>query len=56
SHAEKKNRATVHFGFFSKDYNRSRILYTTALAAMEQRGPDVQLLLFAFAIFCFVTR
>ncbi|CAM9103917.1 unnamed protein product [Ectocarpus sp. 13 AM-2016] len=39
-----------------KDYNRSRILYTTALAAMEQRGPDVQLLLFAFAIFCFVTR
>ncbi|CAM9361651.1 unnamed protein product, partial [Ectocarpus fasciculatus] len=39
-----------------KDYDRSRILYTTALAAMEKRGPDVQLLLFSFAIFCFVTR
>eukprot|EP00903_Cladosiphon_okamuranus_P012921 g12064.t1 len=39
-----------------KDYNRARILYTTALNAMESRGPDVQLLLFAFAIFCLVTR
>ncbi|CAM9682445.1 unnamed protein product [Scytosiphon promiscuus] len=38
-----------------KDYNRARILYTTALAAMEERGPDMPLLLLAFAIFCLVT-
>ncbi|CBN73906.1 ankyrin 2,3/unc44 [Ectocarpus siliculosus] len=53
-------RSQINYILFThvidKDYNRSRILYTTALAAMEQRGPDVQLLLFAFAIFCFVTR
>lgn len=42
-------------GRLRKDYNRARILYTTALNAMEARGPDVQLLLFAFAIFCLVT-
>ncbi|CAM9113012.1 unnamed protein product, partial [Hapterophycus canaliculatus] len=39
-----------------KDYNRARILYMTALVAMEKRGPDMQLLLLAFAIFCLVTR
>lgn len=49
-------RATFCYAVFSKDYDRCRILYTNALAAMEKRGPDVQLLLFAFAIFCFVTR
>lgn len=38
-----------------KNYERARLLYAKALRAMEARGPDVQLLLFAFAVFCLVT-
>eukprot|EP00904_Undaria_pinnatifida_P002822 jgi/Undpi1/12540/HiC_scaffold_6.g02209.m1 len=39
-----------------KDYRRARQLYGTALRAMEARGPDVKLLLFAYAIFCLVAE
>ncbi|CAM9584654.1 unnamed protein product [Laminaria digitata] len=38
-----------------KDYERARLLYGKAIRAMEARGPDVQLLLFAFAVFCLIT-
>lgn len=47
--------STTFSGYLRKNYNRARILYATALAAMEERGPDMPLLLFSFAIFCLVT-
>ncbi|CAM9603324.1 unnamed protein product, partial [Discosporangium mesarthrocarpum] len=39
-----------------KDYQRARTLYAEAIRTMEARGPDTQLLLYAFAVFCFVTQ
>ena len=45
--------ALVHH--YRKNYDRARTLYTKALQAMERQGPDLQLLLYAYAIFCFVT-
>ncbi|CAM9651132.1 unnamed protein product, partial [Choristocarpus tenellus] len=53
-------RCTTNYVLFihtmRKDYARARILYSDAISAMEARGPDTQLLLYAFAIFCFVTE
>lgn len=42
--------------YYRKDYGRARLAYANALRTMEERGPDVPLLLFAFAVFCLVTR
>lgn len=46
----------LHHKTCRKDYDHARLLYTDALRTTEERGPNVQLLLFAFAIFCLVTR
>lgn len=47
--------ATNRRFFRRKDYERARLLYGKAFRAMKARGPDVQLLLFAFAVFCLIT-
>ncbi|CAM9969506.1 unnamed protein product, partial [Sphacelaria rigidula] len=53
-------RCQINYVLFThvmqKDYGRARLAYTNALRTMGERGPDVPLLLFAYAIFCLVTR
>lgn len=38
------------------DYERARPLFTRLLRAMVQRGPDVPFVLFAYAIFAYITQ
>jgi ankyrin repeat protein len=47
---------TLYVHAVEQDYIHARSLYAKSIQKMEERGPDIPFILYAYAIFCFVTH